>query len=244
MQGSGCEKHPSSPYLKVGVTAGPHAIIMQYLAEKHPDAGIKVIEFDDFILPNTALDAGELDINSYQHQPFLDEQNQTRGYHLVSVGKTVLMPIGVYSMKHASMNRLPYGAKIVIPQDPSNGGRALLFFQKLGLLTLRSTQGLPTCRDIITNPKNMVFLEADAPALPRLLPDVDAAVINTDWVMLAKMDPNQALAKEDKNSPYANVLVVRQGQEGKAKKLLEYYHSEDTRKFIEQRFGGSILPVW
>ncbi len=235
--------------LKVGVTAGPHAEIMAFLKDEGKKEGleIEVIEFNDFILPNTALSEGELDANSYQHEPFLKDQNETRGLKLASVAKTILLPLGIYAEKLTDLAVLPYGAKIAIPNDVTNGGRALRLLEKMGLLTLKPEAGLtPSVLDIATNPKHLKIVEVEAPQLPRVLPDVDIAVINTDWVLVSGLDPQKALAKEDTTSPYANILVAKACDVDKPeiKKLVTLYHSDATRKFIQSTFKGAVLPSW
>ncbi len=240
-----CE--PSSKKLKVGVTAGPHAIIMEKvktLAEAN-DLAIEVIEFNDFILPNEALSQGELDINSFQHQPYLEEQIKSRGYTLTAIGKTVVMPLGIYSATHKKLEELPFNARILVPNDPTNEGRALKLLEKLGLITLKPLPN-PSVLDIVTNPKNFQLTTLEAPHIPRALKDADAGLINTDWVLLANLDPRLALAHEDKDSPYANILVVKKGQENdpRIQKLVQLYHSETVKKFIEETFKGAVIPAW
>ncbi len=232
--------------LKVGVTAGPHAIIMEKVKElaKAEGIDIQVIEFNDFILPNIALNDKELDINSYQHQPFLDEQIKSRGYTIKSAGKTILMPLGIYSKTLKKLADLKEKSKIAIPSDPTNGSRALKLLEKEGLITLKPVT-LPSILDIVENPKHLTLLEIDAPQLPRILDDVDAAVINTDWVFLAGLDPNTALVTEDKNSPYANVFAIRENEHRpEIERLIQIYQSAPIEKFIQEKFKGAILPAW
>lgn len=232
--------------LKIGVTAGPHAIIMEKVKELAKAEGIEIqiIEFNDFILPNIALNDKELDINSYQHQPFLDEQVKTRGYKIKSAGKTVLMPLGIYSKNLKKIADLKEKSKIAIPSDPTNGGRALKLLAKEGLIKLNSSNN-PCILDIIENPKKLVILEIDAPQIPRVLDDVDAAIINTDWILLAGLNPETALATEDKNSPYANVLAIREGENRpEVERLIKIYQSNPIKVFIKEKFKGAILPAW
>jgi D-methionine transport system substrate-binding protein len=232
--------------LKIGVTAGPHAMIMEKVKElaKVEGVDVQVIEFNDFILPNVALNDKELDMNSYQHQPYLDEQVKNRGYKIKSVGKTVLMPLGIYSKKLKTLADLKEKSKIAIPSDPTNGGRALKLLEKEGLIKLKLSDN-PSVLDIIENPKKLSVIEIEAPQVPRALEDVDAAVINTDWVFVAGLDPHTALAMEDKNSPYANVLAVRQNENRlEVEKLIKIYQSEPVKAFINTTFKGAILPAW
>ncbi len=232
--------------VKVGVTAGPHAIIMDKVKELAKDQGLEleVTEFNDFILPNTALNDGGLDINAYQHEPFLDEQVKTRGYHIKSAGKTVLMPLGVYSKKLTTLSDIKENAKIAIPSDPTNEGRALKLLEKEGLIVLSGAEN-PSILDIKDNPKHLDLMEIDAPQLPRALDDVDAAVINTDWVLLAGIDPTSALALESKKSPYANVFAIRQDENRpEISQLIKIYQSEPIKEFIQEEFKGAVIPAW
>lgn len=237
----------SMPSLKIGVTSGPHAMIVDHIQKQAKNQGldIKIVEFDDFILPNASLAHGDIQVNSYQHKPFLDEQIANRKYKLQSIAKSVLMPMGIYSHKIQSINEIKNKAKIGIPNDPTNSGRALLLLQKAGIITVKNKE-IPTILDITSNPKELEIIELDAPLLPRSLDDLDAAAINTDWVFLAKIDPEMAIYIEATDSPYTNIIVVRQGDENlpEIKKFVELYQSEDTKKFIESTFKGAILTSW
>ena len=233
--------------LTVGVTAGPHAIIMEEVQKEAKTQGldIKIVEFNDFILPNAALDDGSIDVNSYQHQPFLDEQIKSKGYKLVSVAKNIILPLGIYSTIHSSLADIKEGSKIAIPNDPTNGGRALLLLAKNNLLELKAVKN-PTVLDITKNPKNIHLIEIEAAQIPRILLDVDYGIVNTDWILTAGIDPNTALAKEDANSPYVNIIVVRVGDENKEdiKKLISIYHSQHIKDFIIHQFKGAVMPAW
>lgn len=241
----GCQ--PKSAF-KVGVTAGPHETIMEHVKKEAAKAGldIQVVVFNDFILPNEALNEGNLDANSYQHQPFLDEQIKQKGYKLVGAGKTVLMPMGVYSSKLKILTEIKEGDKIAIPNDPTNAGRALKLLEASGLLKLKPDVELPSILDIADNPKKLKIIEMDAPQLPRSLEDVSVAVINTDWVVLANMDPKAALATESNDSPYANIIAVPESKKdnNEVKKFVEIYHSPETKSYIEKEFKGAVIPVW
>ncbi|MBW8310206.1 MAG: MetQ/NlpA family ABC transporter substrate-binding protein [Candidatus Paracaedibacteraceae bacterium] len=231
---------------KLGVTAGPHAMIAEEVAKvvKKNGLTIEIIEFSDFILPNIALSQGDLDANSYQHQPFLDNQIKDRGFKLTSVAKTVLMPLGLYSKKIKDLNDVKEGAILGIPNDPTNGGRALLLLEKAGLLTLKK-KDLPGILDIIENPKKLDIKELDAPQLPRSLDDLDFAVINTDWVILGGLDPKSALLSESTDSPYTNVIAVRIGDQDNTdvKKLVKAYQSAEIKDFIHSKFSGALILV-
>lgn len=231
---------------KLGVTAGPHAMIAEKVKDlaKKQGLNIDIVEFNDFVLPNIALNEGSLDANSYQHQLFLDAQVADRGFKLVSVGKTVLMPMGGYSKKIKSIDELKEKAVIGIPNDPTNGARALLLLAKQGLIELKDKK-LPGILDITKNAKGFSIKEMDAPQLPRSLDDLDLAVVNTDWIVLAKMDPKSALFAEDKNSPYANIIVVREATKDNddVKTLVKIYQSNEIRKFVDEAFKGAVIFV-
>ncbi len=237
--------------IKVGTVSGPDAqvwAVVQKVA-KREGLNVKVIEFNDYVQPNAALDAGDLDANSFQHQPYLDSQIKQRGYKIVSVGLTYISPIGVYSKKLKSLNDLPQGAKVAVPNDPSNENRAFLLLQSKGVIKLRAGAGLngsnATPLDVADNPKKLKFVELDAAQLPRALGDVDAAVINTNYALAAGMQPTKdAIALEDIRSPYANVIAVRIQDKDKpwVKKLVAAYQSEDVRQFIKTQFKGSMVP--
>ena len=234
--------------VKLGVENGPHAEIAELVKKLVVKDGleVKVVELSDYARQNPALDAGDLDANSFQHQPYLDAQVKDRGYELVGVGKTVVFPIGLYSRKVKSVAEIPAGGKVAIPNDPSNGGRGLLLLQAQGLLKLRPGSGItPSVADIVENPKKLQVLEADAAQLPNLLPDVQAAVINTNYAIQGKLDPaRDAIARETAESPWVNILVVRKDDAGKpwVKALVAAYHSDEVRKLIVTKWPGVVVP--
>ena len=232
--------------LKIGVTAGPHAQIFEQVKKIAEKDGLKIqiVEFSDYVQPNAALAAGDLDANSYQHKPYLDLQVKDRGYKLVSVGYTVNFPIGIYSKKVKSLGELKEGARFGIPNDPTNGGRVLLALQDKGLIKLKPDVGLKaTLLDVIENPKKIRFVELDAAQLPRSLDDLDASAVNTNFALSAGLNVKDAIAQESAKSPYVNVLVVREQDKDKpwVAKLLKAYHSEEIRKFIQTEFKGAVL---
>ncbi len=184
-------------------------------------------------------------LNSFQHQTFLDEQIKVRGYKLVTIAKTILLPIGAYSKTYKNIQDLPDGAKIAIPNDPTNGARSLLLLQKAGLIDFKPMEA-PSVLNIVKNTKNLKILELESPQLPRALDDLAMAVINTDWVLSAGLDPHSAIFREDSNSPYANIIVIRQGDENRVdiQTLVQAYHSQATRDFIESTFKGAVIPAW
>jgi D-methionine transport system substrate-binding protein len=206
---------------------------------------IQIVEFSDYIQPNAALAAGDLDANSYQHKPFLDQQVKDRGYKLVSVAYTVNFPIGIYSKKVKSLKDLKEGARFGVPNDPTNGGRVLLLLQEKGLIKLKPEAGLKaTPLDVIDNPKKIKFVELEAAQLPRSLDDLDASAVNTNFALSAGLNPaKDAIALEAAKSPYVNLLAVREQDKDKpwVAKLVKAYHSEEIRKFIQTEFKGSVL---
>lgn len=233
--------------LKIGVTAGPHAQILEQVKRVAEKDGLKlqIVEFSDYIQPNAALASGDLDANSYQHLPFLELQVADRGYKFVSVAKTVIFPIGLYSKKVKDLKDLKTGARFGIPNDPTNGGRVLLMLQEKGLIKVKPAAGLKaTPLDVIDNPKKLRFVELEAAQLARSLNDLDAAAVNTNFALPAGLNPNKdAIALESPNSPYVNVLVVREQDQAKpwAAKLVKAYHSDEVRNFIKTEFKGSVL---
>ncbi|WP_417772617.1 MetQ/NlpA family ABC transporter substrate-binding protein [Stappia sp.] len=240
----------SAKSIKVGVTPGPHAQIMEAVKELAAPKGldIEILEFSDYVVPNEALNSGDLDANSFQHKPYLDNQVRDRGYELTDVATTVNFPIGVYSQKYKSVEDIPEGGSIAIPNDPTNGGRVLLLLQDKGLLKL--TEGVGTkasVADIVENPKNLKIIEIDAAQLPRSLPDVDAAGINTNYAKEAGLDPvNDPILRESPKGPYVNVIAVRTVDKDAdwVRTLVETYQSDEIRAFVAETFQGAVLSSW
>ncbi|MCL6706507.1 MetQ/NlpA family ABC transporter substrate-binding protein [Pseudomonas sp. R2.Fl] len=236
--------------IKVGVTPGEHAQIMEKVAEIAAKKGlnIEILEFSDYVVPNQALADGDLNANSFQHQPYLDNQIADRGFDIVSVGTTITTPMGVYSKKVKSLDELADGATVAIPNDPTNGGRALLVLASKGLIKVNPDVGLKVGpADVTENPKNLSFAELDAAQLPRSLDDVDAAVINTNYALEAGLHPRtDAIAIESDKSPYANVIAVRAADKDSpwVKTLVESYHDDSIRTFINEEFKGALIPSW
>ncbi|MCX7779765.1 MAG: MetQ/NlpA family ABC transporter substrate-binding protein [Negativicutes bacterium] len=236
--------------IKVGVTAGPHAEVFEVVKKVAEKDGLKIqiVEFNDYIQPNVALNQGDIDVNSYQHQPYLDNMVKDRKYEIVSIAKTVIFPMGLYSKKIKSVNELKNGATVAIPNDPTNGGRGLLLLEKQGLIKLKEGAGLKAAvTDIVANPKNIKIKELDAAQIPRSLDDVDLAAINTNFAMTAGLVPTKdAIALEDGNSPYANVIAVRTKDKDNPvfQKLVKAYQSEEVKKFVAEHFKGSVIAAW
>lgn len=251
---AGCSSNVSKPAeentLKVGVTAGPHAEIMEAVKKVAEKDGLKIqiIEFSDYMTPNIALNQGDIDVNSYQHQPWLDNQIKDRKYEIVSIAKTVIFPMGLYSKKIKTLTDVKPGAIVAIPNDPTNGGRALIILEQNGLLKLKPDVGIKaTVADITDNPKAIKIKELDAAQIPRSLDDVDLAAINTNYAMTAGLVPTKdAIAIEDSNSPYANLLAVRIKDKDKPvfQKLIKAYYSPEVKQFVQEHFKGSAVPVW
>ncbi len=235
--------------LKLGVSAGPYGEILDFTATLAAKEGIeaKVIEFTDWNMPNAALQAGDIDANNFQHQPFLDNQIKQRGYDIVPVAKSIVVPMGVYAKKAKALTDLPAGATVSLPNDPTNGARALFLLAKAGLIGLKDGAGLnTTIADVTHNPKNIKFVELDAAQLPRSLDDVDASVITLNYAVLAKLDPKAALVLEDDQSRWNLVWAVRKDriEDPTIKRFIALYRSPEVRQFIETRFNGTIIPTW
>ncbi|MFN3460081.1 MAG: MetQ/NlpA family ABC transporter substrate-binding protein [Oceanibaculum sp.] len=240
----------SAETIRVGVSAGPHAEILEQVRKVAAQDGldIKIIEFTDYVVPNTALASGDIEANSFQHLPYLENQVKDRGFKLVSVGQTVVFPMGFYSKKVKSFDELPEGATVAIQNDPTNGGRSLLLLQAKGVIKLRDGVGLkPTLLDIAANPKKLRLIELDAAQLPRSLDDVTAAAVNTNYAVEAGLDPvKDAIAREDAESPYTNIIAVREQDKHKpwVAALLKAYHTQPVKDFIQTRFKGAVVTSW
>ncbi len=249
----GCSRahHSADNEIKIGTIAGPESELMEVaknVAKKDYDLNIEIIPFTDYVLPNQALADGSIDANMFQHLPYLEAMITAKGYPLISIGKTFIYPMGIYSTKIKNLNELHPNATVAIPNDPSNGTRALLLLEKAGLLTLNKTDSLKiTPQDLLQNPKHINIKELDAAQLPRMIQDVDLAVINTNYAMLAGLMPTRdALFIEDKNSPYANIVVIRAADKNDPKfiKLMNALHSKAVRVKAEQLFHGEAIPAW
>ncbi len=236
--------------IKIGATAGPHADVVHAVADEAKKQGlnVEVVEFSDYITPDKALAEGDLDLNSYQHAPFLSNFNKQNGTKLVPIGNTILMRMGIYSNKIHDLKNIPDGAVVAIPNDPTNGGRGLVLLEKAGLLKLKEGVGFKaTVNDVVENPHNLKFKELEAAQLPRSLDDVDLAVITMNYVMSSGMDvKKQGLFWEKDDEPLAvMVLAAREKDKDKAeyKKIAEIFHSEAVKKFIDEKFKGTIVPA-
>ncbi|MEC5423853.1 MetQ/NlpA family ABC transporter substrate-binding protein [Virgibacillus sp. C22-A2] len=236
--------------LLVGVTAGPHEQIVEKVAEVAAADGLEIElkVFSDFILPNSTLEEGQLDANAYQHQPFLDQFNEDHETNLVPVGKTILNPMGIYSEKYTNMDDLPDGARIGLPNDPTNGSRTLYILEEAGYITLADdNKELASIHDVVDNPRNFEFIELDAAQITKQLGEVDAASVNTSFAIAAGLNPvEDAILLESTSSPYTNYIVVREENQDDpvVEKLVKAYQSEEVKQFIEEEFRGSVLIAW
>ncbi|MCU7617162.1 methionine ABC transporter substrate-binding lipoprotein MetQ [Chryseobacterium sp. PBS4-4] len=243
-------KKDNPNYIKVGITSGPEQEIAETakkVAKEKYNLEVELISFNDYVIPNEALNNGDIDANAFQHVPYLNEQSKQRGYKLAVIGNTFVYPIIAYSKKIKNISQLQNGSTIVIPNDPTNGGRSLLLLQKNGLLKLKDDVGLlPKVTDIIENPKQLKILEIEAPQLPRVLDDKEVviAIINNNFAAQAGLDVNQyGLFKEDKDSPYMNVVVSRENNKNdeKVKNFLKAYQSAEVAKKAEEIFKGGAV---
>ncbi|MFT4059222.1 MAG: MetQ/NlpA family ABC transporter substrate-binding protein [Legionella sp.] len=243
-----CNK-PSSNTLVIGAIAGPETELIETakeVAKNKYNLDIKVVSFNDYNLPNEALQDGSLDANVYQHLPYLQAAITAHHYTIEPIGRTFVYPVGIYSKRYKELKDLPENATIAIPNDPSNEMRALQLLEKGHLITLKSTNNTGL-QDIADNPHHFLFKEMDAAQLPRVLPDVDAAVINTTFALPAGLSPSHdALFIEDKDSPYANVIVIR--SDSPKKEQLELFvkalNSEEVKEKAKQLFGDAAIPAW
>ncbi|MFO1212942.1 MAG: MetQ/NlpA family ABC transporter substrate-binding protein [Paenacidovorax caeni] len=238
--------------LKVAATAVPHAEILNFVKPQLKAQGVdlQVKEFSDYVQPNIAVEDKQLDVNFFQHQPYLDSFNKDRKTSLVAVpdGKVHVEPFGAYSSKIKNIKDLKEGASVAIPNDPSNGGRALILLAKQGLIELKDPKSLtPTPLDVVKNPKKLKFRELEAPLLPRALNDVDLALINTNYAIEAKLNPTQdALFIEGADSPYTNIVVSRtdRAQDPSIAKLMKALHTPEVKKFIQDKYKGAVVPAF
>lgn len=236
--------------LKVGATPVPHAEILNEIKPLLAKDGIdlQIIEFTDYVKPNLSLNDKEIDANFFQHEPYLKKFAADRKLDLVNLVAVHIEPMGVYSKKLKDIKSVPDGAKVAIPNDPTNGGRALNILAKAGLIKLKDGVGISaTVGDIVENPKNLKITEAEAAMLPRTLDDVDLAVINSNFAMEAKLNPTKdALFIEPKDSPYANIVAVRKGDENRKEiqALKKALTSPEVKKFIEEKYKGAVIPAF
>ncbi len=247
---SGCHSGHQNGVLRIGVSPIPHGEILEQVVAPLEKRGIhiKIISFNDYIQPNLALASGDLDANFYQHVPFMEQFNRDHGTHFVAVTKVFIAPLSIYAGRTKTLAALPDHATIAIPNDPSNGGRSLLLLQSAGLLKVK-THGIdpPTLQDITDNPKHIQIRELESAQVPRVLADVDLAVINTNYAIPAGLNPaKDALFRETPDSPYVNVLAVNDGHQNDPaiRAVAEELNTPAMRKFIQDKYKGSIVPAF
>ncbi|MCQ2587695.1 MAG: MetQ/NlpA family ABC transporter substrate-binding protein [Treponema sp.] len=252
---TGCnksDKTTSKPgVLKVGATPEPHADLLNLVKDDLAAEGVtlEVVEFTDYVIPNEAVESGEIDANYFQHIPYLDSFNQERGFHLVNAAGIHVEPFALYSRKVSSLAEIEDGARVAIPNDPTNEGRALLLLQAAGVITLKDGAGITaTPLDVASYNKNISFVEVEAASLPRVLDDVDAAVINGNYAIPAGLSAyKDGLFVEDSSSPYVNVIAVKAGNENKPEiqALIKALKSEKVRKYIQEKYpNGEVVAIF
>lgn len=256
ISGCGGDKKPAASSaavkneISVGITPGYSEQVMEYAAKEAAKQSltVNIKTFSDYVTPDQALAAGDIDLNSFQHGPFLQAFNEKNGTHLVSIGNTYLAPLRVYSNKITSIKDVPDGAKVSIPNDPSNGGRALLLLDHNGLLKLKpgTDPTKATINDIAENPKKLEIIELEAAQLPRSLDDVTISVINAGYAKSANLDSKKALATEDNTSPYVNIIAAREQDKDNPtyQKFVKIFQSDNVRKYINDNFSDGLVPAF
>ena len=255
LAGCGSQNGGSSQKTKteitVGVTPGASEQVMEIVKQEAAKDGLKVNvkTFSDYVTPDQALESGDIDLNSFQHKPFLDAFNEKNGTKLVSIAQTYLAPLGLYSHKYKSVADIPDGATVAIPNDPSNGGRALLLLQKQGWIKL--TEGKEptkvTVQDIKENSKHLNIIELEAAQLPRSLDDTAASVINAGYAVSAGLSSQKdGIAVEDNTSPYVNIIASREKDKDDPayQKFVKAFHSQAVKDYINKEFSGVLVPAW
>ena len=236
--------------VRVGVTAGPHAQILEKVVPEAQKLGldVKVIEFTDYVIPNQALAQKEIELNSFQHEPYLKNQLAKTGWKLVKVGYTIASPMGFYSKKYKSFDELPAGATVAIQNDPTNGARSLQLLATNKIIKLRDGAGVTAgVIDIVDNPKKYKFVELDAAQLPRSLPDVDAAAVNNNYAVQAGLDPiKDSIVKETTDGPWVNIIAVREEDKDKpwVATFVKAYQSDSVKAFVAEKFKGAYVAAW
>lgn len=248
---SSCHKQEAANTIKVGTIAGPETQLMEVakqVAAKQYGLNIQIVQFTDYTMPNEALADGSIDANMFQHMPYLNAAIKAKGYKIVAIGKTFVYPMGLYSHLIKKLAQLQNKAIVAVPNDPANEARSLLLLQQAGLIKLRSgATYAATSADIISNAKQLKIRELDAAQIPRILPDVSLAAINTNYAMLANLLPSRdALIRENANSIYANLVVVRTEQKDdlRFKELVNALHSSEVLTAANTLFKGQAIPAW
>jgi len=245
---------PSAPTdtgtLTIAATAVPHAEILNAVKPMLAEQGITltVRVFSDYVQPNDLVAQGQMDVNYFQTEPYLDAYNRDRGTQLTTLAGIHIEPFAAYSRRYSSLDAIPDRAEVVIPNDPSNNSRALILLHNNGVITLKDpTNALSTLRDIVDNPRHLNFRELDAAMLPRVLDQVDLALINTNYALDAGLNPREdALAIEDKDSPYVNFVVglPDKREDARVKALIAALTSETVRQYIEDTYHDAVIPAF
>ena len=250
---AGCGKTEDDKVITVGASPTPHAEILQVIEDNLAEQGytLKIVEYNDYIIPNTATESGELDANYFQHQPYLDDFNAENGTHLVAVAGVHFEPFGIYAGKTKSLDELQEGAVVAVPNDTTNEARALLLLEAQGLITLKEDAGMTaTVADIVDNPLNLEIKELEAAQVSRTVSDVDIACINGNYAADAGFSVSDALATESADSlaaqTYVNVVVVKEGNEEseKTKALVNAILSDEVRDYINSQYEGGVVPFF
>ncbi len=251
---TGCgEKDKGDKKIKVGASPAPHAEILEEAKSELEKEGydLEIVEFQDYVQPNKALDAGDIDANYFQHKPYMDEFNEKQGTKLVSLGTIHYEPLGLYQGEKKSIDELSDGDKIAVPNDTTNEARALLLLEAQGLIKLKKDAGLTaTKQDIVENPKNLEIVELEAAVIPRSMSSVAMGVVNGNYALSAGLKEDTAIAFESSDSEaattYANVVAVKKGNEKseKSKALYKAMTSDKVKKFIEKKYGKAVVPTF
>lgn len=246
-----CNKKESAKVINVGATPEPHAELLNLVKEDLSKAGftLNVIEFTDYVTPNEALESGQIDANYFQHLPYMESFNQEKNFHLVNAGGIHIEPIAIYSKKISNLNSIKQGATVAIPNDPTNEGRALLLLQSANLISLNAEAGITaTPLDITENKLNLKFREIEAASLPRVLNDVDAAVINGNYAIPAGLSASKdGLFIEGADSPYVNVIAVKAGNEESEgiKALVSALKTQKVKDWISSKYpSGEVIAIF
>jgi D-methionine transport system substrate-binding protein len=241
---------PEKATLKVGISAGVEEDIWKKVKEvaAKDNLDIEIVTFNDYIQPNKALADGQLDANAFQHEPYLNQFKADNKLDIVKIANTLNFPIGLYSKKIKNVSELKEGDVLGLPNDPTNGARALILFERAGLIKLKEGVGVKaTVRDIVENPKKLQFKELEAPFIPKALGDLTAAVINTNFAVDNGLIPTKdAIFLEPKDSPWVNIIAVRAADKDKPvfQRLIKAYHSDEVKKLVEDKYGSYIVPSW
>ena len=248
--GAAADSGAENEVVKVGATAVPHAEILEALKDDFEKEGItvEVVPFDDYVMPNTALEEKTIDANFYQHKQYLQQQIDEFGFDFVSAGEIHTEPMGIYSTKYESLDELPDGAEVIIPDDVSNGARALQLLEKQGLIKLKDSNDIKaTEKDIVENPKNLKFTIVEAANIANTYQDVDLGVINSNYALQVNLNPvEDSLAIEGNDTPFVNIIAVRKGDENseKIKKLVKVLTSKECADFINENYKGAVVPAF